>query len=222
MQPPFSCVPSTYSQLQRSFSAARLSRYFAAANNDRHYALRLYVWNVRLCEAFYLPSQFAEVTIRNAIHGALAAKHGLNWETRGSFLCTLPDRLRKELEDVIRTERDAYGSAMTIDHIVSGLSFGFWLHLLTKNYDGVLWPAYFQQFFPNKPASTTRVDLYERLDRLRVFRNRLAHHKPIFDRSPKAEYNNLLEVVRWVCTDMHWFTTILSRVDQTISARPRY
>lgn len=221
MQPPFSCTPLTYLQLERSFSAARLGRYLAAANGDRHYALRLYVWNVRLCEAFYLPTQFAEVTIRNAIHGALTAKHGTNWEARGSFLVTLPDRLRRELDDVIRSERAAYGATMTVDHIVSGMSFGFWLHLLTKNYEGVLWPAHFAEFFPNKPAAVTRVDLYKKLDRLRTFRNRLAHHKPIFDRSPKAEYNNLLEVVRWACLDMHWFTTGLTRVDQTLAAKPR-
>jgi hypothetical protein len=222
LQPPFSCTPLTYSQLERSFSPARLGRYLAAANGDKHYALRLYVWNVRLCEAFYLPTQFAEVTIRNAIHGALATKHGLNWESRGSFLCTLPDRLRRELDDVIRTERAAYGAAMTVDHIVSGLSFGFWLHLLTKKYEGVLWPTYFPQFFPNMPANITRTNLYDRLDSLRIFRNRLAHHKPIFDRSPKTEYNNLLDTVRWACSDMHWFITTLTRIDQTLSARPRY
>lgn len=222
MQQPFSCTPLTYSQLERSFSQARLGRYLTDAKEDKNYALRLYIWNVRLCEAFYLPTQFAEITVRNAIHGALCEKFGTNWNLQGSFLCTLPNRLRTELEVVTKTERFAYGTETTINHIVSGLSFGFWLHLLTKNYDDVLWPIYFSSFFPNKPDNIDRKKLYDRLDAIRTFRNRLAHHKPIFDRKPKSEYSNLLEVVCWVCRDMRWFITTLSRVDQTIALKPRF
>lgn len=221
MQPPFSCTAVTYSRIEGSLSVARLARYLVASRNDKHYALRLYVWNIRLCEAFYLPTQIAEVSVRNAIHCALLAKHGPDWHTRGSFLCTLPDRLRKELDDVIRTERAAYGTNMTADHLVSGLSFGFWLHLLTKNYEGVFWPTYFATCFPNMPATTSRDKLYKKVDKLRLFRNRIAHHKPIFDRSPKTEYNSLLEVIRWISDDTHWFTTMLTRVDQTINAKPK-
>lgn len=222
MQPPFSCTEVTYSRIEGSLSAARLARYLVAASYNKHYALRLYVWNIRLCEAFYLPAQIAEVSVRNAIHCALLAKHGPDWYLRGSFLCTLPERLRKELDDVIRTERAVYGTDMTTDHLVSGLSLGFWQHLLTKNYEGVFWPISFATCFPNKPASISRQALYEKIDKLRVFRNRIAHHKPIFDRSPKAEYNSLLEIIRWVSEETHWFTTLLSRVDQTINAKPKF
>lgn len=221
MQPPFSCVPSTFSQIESSLSPARLGRYLGAAGSDKHYALRLYVWNGRLCEAFYLPSQLAEVATRNAIHRALYEKHGANWFSQGAFLCTLPARLKDELEDVMRTEKAAHGAATSVNHFVSGLSLGFWQHLLTKNYEGVFWPSYFPRCFPNKPGHVSRETLYDSVDSFRVFRNRIAHHKPIFDRAPKSEYQNLLQLISWVCEETHWLARMLSHVEQTINARPR-
>ena len=54
-------------------SPARLDRFVPAARGDRNHALRLYIWNARLCEKFYLPIQLAEVTMRNAIHHRFSA-----------------------------------------------------------------------------------------------------------------------------------------------------
>lgn len=221
MQQPFSCTNITFASIENTLSAPRLARYLGEAKGDKHYALRLYVWNGHLCEAFYLPIQIAEVCSRNTILAALSAKHGNEWFERGAFLCTLPERLKNELSGVIRDERQAHGSALTTNHIVSGLSFGFWVHLMTKNYEGVFWPAYFQTCFPNKPKDVTRRMLHEKLERLRTFRNRIAHHKPIFDHSPKAEYQSLMETIEWICRETHWFTRQISRVDQTINAKPR-
>jgi hypothetical protein len=58
MQYLFSCLPNTYDGIEETLSHARLARYLPAAraaNGDHHLALRLYIWNSRLCEAMYLP-----------------------------------------------------------------------------------------------------------------------------------------------------------------------
>lgn len=220
MQLTFSCVPPTYGGIAHSLSDARLRRYLGDADGDKHHALRLYVWNGRLCESLYLPVQICEVALRNTIHNAVRSKHGDNWHTRGSFTCTLPDRLREELSNVIRVEVNAYGRNMTVDHLISGLSFGFWLNLMTKKYEGVFWPNAFPICFPRKPPAVTRQEIYDRADRLRILRNRLAHHKPIFDRSPSAEFQNILTLVSWVCDETHWFIKTISNVAQTVNARP--
>jgi hypothetical protein len=216
----FSCLPATIVNIQGTLSAPRLARYFGGAGDDLHHALQLYVWNARICEAFYLPTQICEVAARNAIHTALRDKHGVNWYQREAFLRTLPDRLKSELKSVIRTETTSYGQGMTVNHLVSGLSLGFWLHLLTSNYDGVFWPACFPVCFPRMPVGTERKEIYQKLDRFRIHRNRVAHHKPIFDRTPMAEYQNILDLLGWICTDTQWFVRSISRVPQTISARP--
>lgn len=67
MQPLFSCVPSVYAEIEGALTQVRISRYLAAAKNDKQLALRLYVWNARLCECLYLPVQFTEVAVRNAV-----------------------------------------------------------------------------------------------------------------------------------------------------------
>jgi hypothetical protein len=220
MQLTFSCLPATYDAIERALSQARLGRYLGAAGQDKHYALRLYIWNARLCESFYLPTQICEVTIRNALHGALRTHHGEKWFERGGFLCTLPIRLREEMETVIADERAAYGLNMTLDHIVSGLPLGFWVRLLTSNYDEVFWPAYFSTQFPNKPTGVNRQSLYNKVEQFRKHRNKIAHHKPIFHQQLGTEYNNLLDIVGWVSPETKWFVQTLSRIQQTISDRP--
>ena len=85
-----------------------------AAGGDKHKALRLYVWNARICEAFYLPLQLAEVTIRNRIHAGVILRYGTGWELQGRFLCTLPQRLRSELNEALGKERGVRGAALTI------------------------------------------------------------------------------------------------------------
>ena len=221
MQHPFSCTVTTYQGLERSLSEPRLGRYLGAANGDKHYALRLYVWNAQLCEAFYLPMQIAEVCARNAIHRVLIEHHKSDWFNRGGFLCTLPKRLRDELDSAIKDAREKHGAGMTTNYVVAGLSFGFWVHLLTKNYDGVFWPTYYPSSFPNLPRGTTREILYERLDRLRLFRNRIAHHKPIFDHRPRGEYLSILELIGWSCAETEWFARAVAKIDQAITAKPR-
>ena len=192
MQLTFSCTPSVHDAVEGTMSAARLGRYMAEARNDRHYALRLYVWNVSLCQALYLPVQLCEVAFRNAMHKALAQKFGPKWHANGAFRGTLPKRLDEELVAAEVAERVAHGPNMTVDHIVSGLSFGFWQNILTARYEGAIWPVGFAERFPSLPHGVRRYEIYERIDRLRTLRNRLAHHKPIFDRKPNAEFQNIV------------------------------
>jgi len=221
MQPPFSCTESTFCAIEQTLSPARLQRYMPAAGGNKHFALRLYVWNARLCEAFYLPTQLAEVSIRNVVHAAITDQYQDTWHRRGSFLCTLPDRLKTELNKVIADERAIHGLLLTNDHIVSGLSFGFWAHMFTANFEGILWPKYFPLCFPNKPTGLDRYELYGWIESLRAMRNRIAHHKPVFDKNPTAEYQNIIQLVSWICPDTAWFLKTTSHVSSIINARPR-
>ena len=215
------CSP-TFAQIEVSLSPARLQRYMGAANGDKHHALRLYIWNTRLGESFYLPSQICEITVRNAIHRAVRANFGEQWHQSPAFTRSLPDRLKNELTKVIQDETVAYGAAMTNDHLVSGLSFGFWVNLLTSRYDHTLWPRFFPRCFPNKPANIGRPDIQIEAEQFRMQRNRIAHHKPLFDRNPVSEYQRMLKIIGWVSPETFWFVQKISNVSQTINARPPY
>ncbi|WP_208691822.1 hypothetical protein [Pseudomonas oryzihabitans] len=39
----------------------------------------------------------------------------------------------------------------------------------------------------------------DELDRVRRFRNRMAHHEPIFERNLAAEYTMMINLITWRC-----------------------
>jgi hypothetical protein len=217
----FCLTPGTMLAVRATLSEARLGRYLLAAEGDADLALRLYVWNVRLCEAFYLPCQMVEIACRNTIARALAEHYGARWFAHEPFCSTLPNRLRDELDKAALHQRAKHGSRLTGDHIIGTLTFGFWVHLMTRGFAFTLWKRGFRAYFPYMPSGTSQMDLYQRMDRARMFRNRIAHHDAVFDKRPTAEHASLLVLIGWICADTHWLLARLTRVPRTINARPR-
>lgn len=203
-------------------SPARLARFSGGAGTDKHRAFRQYVWNAQLCAEFYLPLQIAEVSVRNAIHRTLTRRFGADWPTNRGFTEQIPDRYKTEVRRVIADERAARGENYTVNHVVSGLTFGFWVHLLTIQYEHILWQGGVSRSFPNIDRAVTREDVYRKIDALRAFRNKVAHHFAIYDRRPMAEYQNLLEVVGFVCAESEWVVRQLANPARVIGARPRF
>lgn len=201
-------------------SPARLLR-FAQPTGDRNRSLRTYVWNAQLCEAFYLPLQFSEVTVRNAIHKTLTRRFGAEWPTDPACVEQLPRRYQDEVHKAVHDERNARGAAFTVDHVVANMTFGFWVHLLTSRYENILWNGGVSRSFPNVPRRMTREQMYRKVSQLRAFRNRVMHHYAIFDRRPMAEYQNLLEVVGFICTDSEWLIRQIANPARVLGQRPR-
>lgn len=220
MQYPFSCAPNTFDCIERSLSAARLARYLPAANGDKHLALRLYVWNARLCEAMYFPIQTAEVSARNAIQKPVGKRFGAQWYSSPKFINLLPQRMKDELRETVRKEQKKRGAALNENHIIANLSFGFWANLMTRAYDKHLWAVGVKQSFPGAGAHEDREAIYLMLDDMRSFRNEVMHHYAIFDRGPQAKFQNVLHITKLICAETHWFSSHLARVSQVINARP--
>ena len=126
MQDEFSCTPATMRALETALSTPRLRRYAPAACDDPNLTLRLYIWNARLREAFYLPRQIAEVTCRNTIITALRERYGTYWYAQERFVSTLPNRLRDELNRVAVRARLEKDPSHIADYVkVSGLDIRF-------------------------------------------------------------------------------------------------
>ena len=81
-------------QLQRAISKDRLGTYLSAAGLDKDRALRLYLWNAQVGEAFHLPVQGVEVGLRNCINAALICGFGPDWWQNETFLA-IADRNRQ-------------------------------------------------------------------------------------------------------------------------------
>src|SRR5580692_4817028 len=63
------------SDLERLFSAERLSTYLAHCKGDFDAAVAMYRWNSAITAAFWEPIGHLEVALRNTLDGRLAARH---------------------------------------------------------------------------------------------------------------------------------------------------
>jgi hypothetical protein len=62
-----------------AISPDRFKTYLTAAGHNQERALRLYLWNARLGEAFHMPIQAVEVALRNNVNLALSNVYTANW-----------------------------------------------------------------------------------------------------------------------------------------------
>lgn len=221
MQYPFSCTSATYDAIETTLSGARLGRYLTAAKQDKQLALRLYVWNARLCEAFYFPLQTAEVSARNAIEIPVRKRFGNEWFNNKKFINLLPNRQKETLRTTIQKETKKRPFGLNKNDIIAGLPFGFWVSLMTKSYNNHLWINGIKQSFPNAATDETRQSIYQKLDQMRHFRNSVAHHFAIFDRGTQKEMLNTLHIINLVCKNTHWFSQETGRLNFIINTRPR-
>lgn len=199
----------------------RLERYIAAAGSRERDALfRFYLWNCALSEAFYLPLQFAEVACRNAIHRALLEKLGEQWFQNTTLMNLLSDRYKAELRKCISEERADHGVLMTAHHVCSALTFGFWEHLTTKRFGRLIWQMGVSRYFTNAPPRTELVSLHDLIESVRRWRNRIAHHKAVFDKGPSRKHQDLLLLLRWVSPETADWVGSISRVQRVIDVKP--
>lgn len=198
----------------------RIDRFLPAAAGSREDAFVLYLWNCALCEAFYLPLHFAEISVRNAINGHLISRFGELWFENRAVIGSMDPKRQQEFQDLLKSEQSRHGDAMTCHHLVSELSFGFWQHLLTKRFRRVVWAKGIKEAFPNLPNSVDIQAVHDRIEIIRKWRNRIAHHKPVFDRGPTARYQDTVQLISWVCHDVADWVTAASNVTAAIQLRP--
>ena len=205
--------------LQASLSPERFATYLAATNADRAEALRLYTWNTALSAAFYGSLQGLEVAVRNAMHRELSVRYGAAWydNLQAGLDAGALDRVRAAKDEL---RRGRY--AVDPPHLVAVLPFGFWVSLLGRggraatlgaakcDYEMTLWRPALHRAFAN--ARLRRADAHARLDYLRTFRNRIAHHEPIFARHLAADHNSILLVTGWISAEMRDWISHHSRV----------
>lgn len=205
--------------LQTSLSPERFSTYLRASGGHQEQALRLYSRNTALSAAFYGPLQGLEIAVRNALHRELSALSGPEWYD--NRLTALNPKAQEQVERAKREVRREHQRADP-PHVVASLSFGFWVALLGKggnsNYEMTLWRPALVKAFPS--ARLSRKQAHQQLDYLRTFRNRIAHHEPIFTRHLAADHEAILRVTGWICPLTRDWIASHSRVPSLL-AQPR-
>lgn len=220
MQYHFSLLPQALAEVEKTMSPARLGRYLGPAKGDKNHALRLYIWNADLSREFYVPIQATEVALRNSVHQQLTARYGANWFEKRSLVSALPQRTQDEIAKVAAYERGQRGVNFTVDHVVAGLSFGFWLSLLNAPMTQRVWGGNIRPIFPYLPITLHQPDVHTRLERLRLFRNAVMHHFAVFDKGTNAQWENIKLILSWICPTTLELMVQLSDPKKVLSAKP--
>lgn len=191
-------------------SEPRLKKYldeakkcYSSPDEQMDHALRLYAWNTALCAAFYGPIQALEIALRNAINQQLINKFGTEWYEQDSGIqfqdsgIQFDEKALGQIEKV-KEHLNRRKIKITADNIVAQLSLGFWVKLFESEYETLWRKALHKMFQNNRPKQK---DLKGRLIVFRDFRNRIAHHEPIFDRQPENKLELILGILGRINTE---------------------
>lgn len=197
--------------LERALSAERLGGYRLASDRDETDGLARYLWNMALGNAIQPALQTLEISFRNEIARAAAkitSTRSFTVDRIPSWLDARPSMLLpKELEKVERAKMylGMDPLSQTEGHLIAKLDFGFWVSLCRESYDDLhgqgprLWDRALSLVCRRRPAHvTTRAQIFHQFHRIRLFRNRVAHHEPVWDRDYLVEHDYIVESLGWM------------------------
>jgi|SRR5579862_1359004 len=177
--------------LLRSISVDRFSTYLVAAGHDPTRGLDLYIWNAAIGEAFHTPIQGVEVALRNSVNYGLIKEFGDDWWKDKRLAGLLDEERTGDLSQVLRriTNRKL---TLCNGQVVAGLSFGFWVGMLSRRYNPQIWSKHLRYAFPFLPAGIGRDDVFSTAGKVAFLRNRISHHEPLINRDISADYKVVL------------------------------
>lgn len=217
----FTYDPSFNTLLESNLSEPRLAPYIKAANGDRSYATKLYLWNARLAKAFLFPLQIAEIVTRNSINKAFAAEFkDPDWVKSPPFTLTPPSTVSYQASRG-RLSRQKSGPH-SADDIVASLTLDFWSNLFRAEYDS-LWssPGLLKSVFPLMPSGFDRTQIQVRVARINWLRNRIAHHETIHAKINSVVYlDHIDEFLGFICDDTRRWVKANATVKAVFNAPP--
>ncbi|NHF68426.1 Abi family protein [Xanthomonas hortorum] len=186
----------SHENFEEALSLERFGRYLAWAAGDRGRAIDLYGHNTRLSESLYTPLQTLEVALRNRIHTVLAEAKGEEWygAAAGILLAAhQSEQTSKAIQELVKA-----GKPVTAGGVVASLTFSFWTTMFNKDYE-TLWQQTLHRIVdPTAPKGLKRKSFSGPLARIRVMRNRIAHHEPILSWNLSKHHNEILELIEWL------------------------
>lgn len=181
---------------EEALSLERFARYSAWAAGDRDHAIALYGQNTRLSESLYTPLQTLEVALRNRIHTTVSVRKGDEWYGNGAGILLLSHQSKQvtqATEELVRA-----GKTVTAGGVVAGLTFSFWTSMFNKEYEALWQQTLHRIADPSAPKGLKRKSFSGRLTRIRMLRNRIAHHEPIIAWNLRRHHEEILELIEWL------------------------
>lgn len=211
-------------QLPEAISEPRFATYLQASDDRTPAALKLYHWNLEISAAFMVPLQVCEVAVRNGVAEVIERVHGPEWPWSSGFIRSLPVPKKRHHYSPQSNLRAVASQQPTAGKVVAELNFAFWEKIFTKGQDQRLWVPHLHQAFPGVCRSTTvplaRAQAYQDLFDMRRFRNRIAHHEPIFARDLARDYARLRALIHGRRPAAASWVDKIERVSALIQTRP--
>lgn len=188
-----------------TLSDERFGRYVRIAGSDPDKAVEMYTANARLAQAFYIPLQGLEVTLRNSIHDVMKKDLTGYWFDRPNLI-----RLGNQLESIVDAKKRIFEEKRGDDfplnegRVVAGLSFGFWTSLFDSQYEDI-WRTHLHKIVVGKNKGITRKTFSGRLHLIRKIRNRIAHHECIIEGDIEKIYNDILELTGYLSPEARYW-----------------
>lgn len=210
--------------MRRFLSPGRFDRYTQVAGSDAA-GERLYEWNQLIAGAWHETLGAFEIVLRNALDAQLTVFHQRVRGGNGDWYTDtgMPWRGNDRLVQQVRSARGRATLNRTIPEVhgkvVAEFMFGFWRYTLASTYQSTLWAQAYRRAFPHlRPQNRTLV--YEPVERLHEFRNRVAHHEPVHAADHLALLANVEQVADWIDPTAAAWITATTRVPAVFSVRP--
>jgi hypothetical protein len=212
-------TPEQITAIRAILTPGRFATYLKAAGHNEVRALRLYMWNAQIGEAFHTPIQAVEVGLRNSINTALSQLFTPNWWECAGFFRLLDKERTADLTTVFQRIRNRDIDLYT-DQVVSGLSLGFWVGLMDGQYNPPIWSKQLRTAFPHLPAGRARKSLFTEAGRVATLRNRIWHHEPLIARDISHDYATVMTLLEWICPSTAEWVRAHCRVPAVLRQKP--
>lgn len=214
---------STQDELVSLLTTERLAPYLRESDGSVDLALELYAWNAAISAASMEVVAYIEVMLRNAIDRELSKyaneqQRKLPWFMIPSVTGGSHQAITNSVETTRARLRGLSPNRDSRDQIIASLSFGFWTELFgTKHED--LWRAALNMALPGTPAGK-RKTVTAKLERLRPFRNRLAHHDSLLSQDILFQLEEMLTLAEWMSPDARTWLEANEKVSDLYRERP--
>lgn len=228
---------ANFNNLEKMISISRLSSYKNSSsymNNictlpkNNNELVANYIFNAKISENFYFLLQNLEVSLRNSIYD----NFNLRFPSRNFFdLNNSRTNVGSNYNPILEFHSfscwQMIGSVkyqlrripITDGKIISELNFGFWTKLLEEShYTPLIWRQIFKNVFPNFPHGLI-IDhdvpiVFDKIDKIRKFRNRIFHYEPIFNHPNLLNMrDNIIEAIGWISLDMQQLSKIYDETE---------